>query len=142
MRAPDRERVGVREDVAPYLKPPLSFSGGRMVSSTLEESIQENIRLILHNQVQGIAKPEGVAADPDYGASLPHHEFKRGRAQDVVRAIRNAIRKLEDRLEDRSVKVEYASRKPGRYFPFSRVRISGNILATGEAVSMEFDIEE
>lgn len=132
----------MNEDLAPYLQVPLSFSSGRMNSISLEESIRANLRLILHNQVQGIAKPEGVAADPEYGAQLPHHDFKRGRAQDVVRVIRNAVRRLEDRLEDRSVKVEYASRKPGRYFPFSSVRISGTVIATGENVSMDFEIEE
>ena len=130
------------ESLAPYLRPPLSFEHGRMKTGSIEDSIRENIRLILHNYVQGEAKPEGVAADPSYGAALPHHEFRRGRASEVVRIIRNALRHLEPRLEERSVKVEYASREPGRYFPFSQVRVSGKVLATGESITMDFHIEE
>lgn len=130
------------DELAPYLRTPLSFEHGRMRSGSIEDSIRENIRLILHNYVQGEAKPEGVAADPEYGAALPHHEFRRGRAPEVVRIIRNAVRNLEPRLEERTLKVEYASRTPGRYFPFSRVRITGRVLATGEVVTLDFDIEE
>lgn len=130
------------DDSAPYLRAPLSFEHGRMQSVTIEGSIRENIRLILHNYVQGDAKPEGVAADPEYGAALPHHEFRRGRASEVVRVIRNSLRNLEPRLEDRTLKVDYASTKPGRYFPFSRVRVSGKVIATGETLVMDFDIEE
>lgn len=130
------------DERAPYLRPPLSFEHGRVRTGSIEDSIRENIRLILHNYVQGEAKPEGVAADPEYGAALPHHEFRRGRAAEVVRVIRNSLRNLEPRLEDRSVKVEYASSTPGRYFPFSRVRVSGKVIASGELLVMDFDIEE
>lgn len=130
------------DERAPYLQPPLSFAHGRMKTGSIEDSIRENIRLILHNYVQGDAKPEGVAADPEYGAALPHHEFRRGRAAEVVRVIRNALRNLEPRLEDRSMKVDYSSSTPGRYFPFSRVRVTGKVIATGEVLSLDFDIEE
>lgn len=128
------------QDPAPFMKLPLSFEQGRMRTSDLEGAIRDNIRLILHNQVQGVAKPEGVAADPNYGADLPHHEFRHGRIQDVVREVRVAVRKLEPRLEVE--KVDFLKKKPGRFLPYSTVRISGTLVTTGESFNAEFEIEE
>jgi hypothetical protein len=128
------------QEHAPFLKLPLSFDQGRLRSSSLEQSVRDNIRLILHNQVQGVAKPEGVPADPTYGADLPHHEFRHGRIQDVVREVRVAVRRLEPRLDVE--KVDFLKKKPGRFLPYSTVRISGTLLATGEAFNAEFEIEE
>jgi hypothetical protein len=128
------------DDHAPFLKLPLSFAQGRVRASDLEGSIRDNIRLILHNQVQGVAKPPGVAADPGYGADLPHHEFRHGRIQDVVREVRVAVRKLESRLEVE--KVDFLKKKPGRFLPYSTVRITGTVASTGEPFNAEFEIEE
>lgn len=112
-----------------------------MASCSLEESIRRNLWLILHNQVQGIAKPEGVAADPEFGADLPHHEFRQGHTSEVTRTIRVAIRKLEPRLDPKGIKIDYA-KTVGRYLPFNKVRIQGTVLATGKPLDMEFEIEE
>jgi len=97
-----------------------------MASCSLEESIRRNLWLILHNQVQGIAKPSGVAADPEF---------------EVTRTIRVAIRRLEPRLDSKGIKIEYA-KTIGRYLPFNKVRIQATVLATGKPLDMEFEIEE
>jgi hypothetical protein len=128
------------DEVAPYLNLPLAFRHGRVDSCGLEESIRANIRLILHNQVQGIAKPKGVAADPAYGANLPHHEFRHGRIQDVVREVRVALRRLERRLV--VDKIDFVGRRPGRYLPYTTIHVSGTVEATGSPLKMEFEIEE
>jgi phage baseplate assembly protein W len=125
---------------APFMKLPLAFDQGRLRQGELERSVRDNIRLILHNQVQGVAKPPGVAADPTYGAELPHHEFRHGRIQDVVREVRVAVRRLEPRLDVE--KVDFLKKRPGRFLPYSTVRISGTLLATGESFNAEFEIEE
>ena len=128
------------DELAPYLRLPLSFDRGRTQSGSLTESISDNIRLLLHNQIQGNAKPKGVPGDPDYGAALPHHEFERGRPQDVVRAIRVAVKRHEPRLALES--IEYANKTPGRYLPYSQVRITGKVIATGESLKLDLEIRE
>lgn len=128
------------DDIAPYVKLPFGFEQGRVRAAALDESIRDNIRLILHNQVQGIAKPRGVAADPAYGANLPHHEFRQGRIQDVVREVRVALRRLEKRFT--ADRIEFVGRKPGRYLPYKRILVSGTVVASGRSLKMEFEIRE
>jgi hypothetical protein len=127
-------------DNAPYLSLPLSFSGGRLHVATLEDSIRDVIRLVLGNPVQGTAKPPGVAGDPQFGADLPHHEFRQGRAQDVVREIRNSLRRAEPRFN--VDKIEFFGKEPGRYFPYRRIRVVGIVLATRESLTFDFDLEQ
>ena len=127
-------------DIAPYLAVPLTFAGGRAQATTLEDSIRSTIRLVLGNPVQGTAKPAGVAGDPQFGADLPHHEFRQGRAQDVVREVRNALRRAEPRLN--VDKIEFVGKDPGRYFPYRRIRVVGVVLATKESLTFEFDLEQ
>ena len=128
------------EDFAPYLKPPFTFTNGRVASGNLEKSIESNIWLILQNHVQGIAKPKGVPADPNYGVALPHHEFEFGRTQDIVRNVRNAVRKLERRFELSNISFDQSV--PGHYLPYSVIRIEGKVPSTGERLKLEFEIKE
>ena len=128
------------DEIAPYLDLPLRFENGRLATTDLAGSIEANIRLILHNQVQAIAKPDGVPAVPEYGANLPHHEFRHGRVQDVVRTVRVALKNLEPRLA--VSEINFVRDQPGRYLPFAVIRVIGEIVATGEKHKFEFEIQE
>jgi phage baseplate assembly protein W len=127
------------DERAPYLVLPLRLEGGRMASGSLEDSIAHTIRLVLTNPVQGAAKPPGTAGDPDFGADLPHHEFRQGRAQDVVREIRNALGRCEPRIV--VDKIEFTGKDPGRYFPYRRIRVVATVRATRQLLTLDYDLE-
>lgn len=129
------------DEIAPYLRLPLTFEGGRLASCSMEASIAANIRLILHNQVQGRAKPPGVSANPHFGADLPHHEFRHGRIQDVVQEVRRALRDLEPRIAH-PAKVDFVKKRPGRFLPFAVLRVSSTITSNGQPISLDFEIEK
>jgi len=128
------------EDHVPYIKPTLAFDKGRLSSCTLEESIYANVRLIITNPVQGSAKGSKLAADPVYGAALPHHEFRQGRVQDVVQQVRLALKRSEPRFDvDR---IEFVGKKAGRFLPYRTIRIVGKVKATGNDLTLDIDIEK
>jgi hypothetical protein len=129
----------MKTQVAPYLMPPLRIVDGRVATCSLEQSIRENIRLILANFVQGLAKPPGDAADPDYGSDLPHHKFVQGTGPELVQQVRIALRAGEPRyVVD---KIEFSSKEPGRYLPYRWIRIVGRVRETGFKETIEFDVE-
>ena len=127
------------DETAPYLKPPLSLQNGRMSSCSLEESIGQNIRLLLASPVQGVAKSAEVAADQQYGADLPHHRFSQASSGDLVRQVKLALKRNEPRLA--LDKIEFCNDKPGRYLPYRYIRIVGKVKDTGLPLELEFDVE-
>lgn len=127
------------DELAPYLKPPFTLREGRMASCSLEESIAQNIRVLLSSPIQGDAKSEDLAANPPYGADLPHHRFSQGGAGELVRQVKLAIRRHEPRLN--LDKIEFSGDTPGRYLPYRFIRIIGKVKDTGLPLEMEFDVE-
>lgn len=127
------------DELAPYLKPPLTFRDGSLVSCSIEESIQQNVRLLLETPPQALAKSSEIAAEPEYGADLPHHHFNRGPAGEMVRQIRNAIKRNEPRFQLTDIK--FTDSRPGRYLPYRYVRIIGKVRDTGLTMEFEIDVE-
>jgi phage baseplate assembly protein W len=131
--------VDSMDDLAPFLKPPLTFRDGRVSTCSLEESIGQNIRVLLSSPIQGMAKSREVAAVADYGSDLPHHRFSQGGAGELVRQVKLAIRRHEPRFS--LDKIEFTSDEPGRYLSHRYIRIIGKVKETGLPLEMEFDVE-
>jgi len=127
------------DERTPYLKPPLSIEGGATNACSLEESIGQNIQLLLTSPLQEMAKTADLAADPHYGTDLPHHRFTHGSSGDLVRQIKLSVKRNEPRLI--LDKIEFCNDKPGRYSPFRYVRIIGKVKDTGLPLELEFDVE-
>lgn len=127
------------DEHAPYLKPPFTIRDGMVNSCSIEESIGQNIRLLLASPVQGAAKSVETVADPRYGADLPHHRFSQGSAGELVRQVKLAVKRNEPRLI--LDKIEFCNDKPGRYLPFRYIRIVGKVKETGLPLELEFDVE-
>jgi len=127
------------DERTPYLKPPLSIEGGVTSACSLEESIGQNIQLLLTSPLQEMAKTADLAADPQYGTDLPHHRFTQGSSGDLVRQIKQSVKRNEPRLI--LDKIEFCNDKPGRYSPFRYVRIIGKVKDTGLPLELEFDVE-
>ena len=64
---------------------------------------------------------------------------RRLRPQDVVRAIRVAVKKHEPRLALEG--IEYANKTPGRYLPYSQVRITGKVTRKYRSKDGEYCVD-